>query len=330
MNLVRPSFVKRKQMSTCYRKRGFTLIELLVVIAIIAILAAILFPVFAQAKQAALGTQSLNNVKQLGTAQVIYSTDYNDAFSLVGWVEAPGLAPITWQTLVRPYTRNRDIEVDPLLGASLNNTLSERNLDFQRSQQIGMTTRAVGVRGTGNFFFTNPGQWGPIVNGLEVRYDGIAGAGVAPGVGDAGGYIGQRYDLVSGQGTSTPSLSNSQLGDVSNQILLAPAGNFDMWFGNGKVLGSGSVYCNGGYGADPRAMIPGNRNITGPHARRNAVNGTGTYAGSLGGCQYPNGQAVAVFADSSARSSNLRQIYAIREIAPGVPVFRHFWPEGAN
>ncbi|RYG38348.1 DUF1559 domain-containing protein [bacterium] len=59
-------------------QRGFTLIELLVVIAIIAILAAILFPVFAQAKAAAKKTQCLSNVKQMGTALMLYMGDSDD------------------------------------------------------------------------------------------------------------------------------------------------------------------------------------------------------------------------------------------------------------
>ena len=61
-------------------KRAFTLIELLVVIAIIAILAAILFPVFAQAKAAAKKTAALSNAKQLGTSVAIYTTDSDDSF----------------------------------------------------------------------------------------------------------------------------------------------------------------------------------------------------------------------------------------------------------
>ncbi|MEL4411502.1 prepilin-type N-terminal cleavage/methylation domain-containing protein, partial [Shewanella algae] len=59
-------------------KRAFTLIELLVVIAIIAILAAILFPVFAQAKAAAKKSACLSNTKQIGTAFNLYLADYDD------------------------------------------------------------------------------------------------------------------------------------------------------------------------------------------------------------------------------------------------------------
>ena len=61
-------------------KRGFTLIELLVVIAIIAILAAILFPVFAQARNAARKTTCLSNLKQLATSQMMYIQDYDENF----------------------------------------------------------------------------------------------------------------------------------------------------------------------------------------------------------------------------------------------------------
>jgi prepilin-type N-terminal cleavage/methylation domain-containing protein len=64
------------------RQNAFTLIELLVVIAIIAILAAILFPVFAQAKEAAKFSVSLSNVKQIATSYAIYTTDYDDTFPL--------------------------------------------------------------------------------------------------------------------------------------------------------------------------------------------------------------------------------------------------------
>ena len=60
------------------RNRGFTLIELLVVIAIIAILAAILFPVFAQARDKARAAMCLSNLKQLGHGLVMYIQDYDE------------------------------------------------------------------------------------------------------------------------------------------------------------------------------------------------------------------------------------------------------------
>jgi prepilin-type N-terminal cleavage/methylation domain-containing protein len=66
------------------RNRAFTLIELLVVIAIIAILAAILFPVFAQAKAAAKKSSCLSNTKQMTLATIMYGGDYDDMM-VMGW-----------------------------------------------------------------------------------------------------------------------------------------------------------------------------------------------------------------------------------------------------
>ncbi|GIV17563.1 MAG: hypothetical protein KatS3mg022_2998 [Armatimonadota bacterium] len=74
------------------RKRAFTLIELLVVIAIIAILAAILFPVFAQAREQARKTQCLSNAKQIGLASMMYAQDYDETLPETGWV-GPCSAP---------------------------------------------------------------------------------------------------------------------------------------------------------------------------------------------------------------------------------------------
>jgi prepilin-type N-terminal cleavage/methylation domain-containing protein/prepilin-type processing-associated H-X9-DG protein len=87
-------------------KGGFTLIELLVVIAIIAILAAILFPVFAQAREAARKTSCISNMKQIGTAIAMYSQDYDEVYPYgcpENWWQD------TWAWIVQPYVKNVQI-----------------------------------------------------------------------------------------------------------------------------------------------------------------------------------------------------------------------------
>ncbi len=86
-------------------QKGFTLIELLVVIAIIAILAAILFPVFAQAKAAAKKTAALSNAKQLNTGLLIYCNDADDVYPTSTFYDAGN----TWIQSGAPYTKNTQI-----------------------------------------------------------------------------------------------------------------------------------------------------------------------------------------------------------------------------
>lgn len=106
-------------------KKAFTLIELLVVIAIIAILAAILFPVFAQAKAAAKSTSCLSNVKQIALGALMYSGDFDDnGVVCETWDNSDPVNGVqitkdghlfnSWRSLVYPYTKNLDIFVDPL------------------------------------------------------------------------------------------------------------------------------------------------------------------------------------------------------------------------
>lgn len=104
-------------------RRGFTLIELLVVIAIIAILAAILFPVFAKAREKARQASCTSNVKQISLAVLMYAQDYDERFP----PERDGIDALEWyrtgtivwtlyanyQPLVFPYVKNREAFICP-------------------------------------------------------------------------------------------------------------------------------------------------------------------------------------------------------------------------
>jgi len=92
--------------------RGFTLIELLVVIAIIAILAAILFPVFARAREKARQSSCLNNVKQLMLAHAQYMQDYDGYTCASDLVYAPAGAR-RWFEVMQPYVKNEGIFICP-------------------------------------------------------------------------------------------------------------------------------------------------------------------------------------------------------------------------
>src|SRR5919205_521722 len=86
------------------KSAGFTLIELLVVIAIIAILAAILFPVFARARDKARQTACLSNMKQIGTGIMMYAQDYDELLPPSRNNSTGGVTP--WHWLIQPYVKS--------------------------------------------------------------------------------------------------------------------------------------------------------------------------------------------------------------------------------
>ena len=106
-------------------RKGFTLIELLVVIAIIAILAAILFPVFAQAREKARTISCLSNMKQIGLGQLMYAQDYDERFTC-GVLPNPGdpaFMGMGWAGQMYPYVKNSQLfkcPNDPNQGVRVN------------------------------------------------------------------------------------------------------------------------------------------------------------------------------------------------------------------
>ncbi len=272
-------------------KKAFTLIELLVVIAIIAILAAILFPVFAQAKDSAKNTALLNNVKQAGTSQMLYSADYDDILPPTMMSHPTLPIDLGWQDLVQPYMKNYELILNP----KRNRPANDAYLYWTRLQHIGMPARAAAAANatvvTQNYYQgTHAGQ--------NVRHEGVGGFGNLGGPG-AADWLGRAV---------ATSYSNTQVDDVSNTILLAEGSNWDSWFsvvpGDGVTIDT-LRYCirwipvqynaNGGSYSSPITTT------TRPQSGQNGLTPT---------CYIPQGRSTVTMTDSSARAVDFRgQIY---------------------
>jgi prepilin-type N-terminal cleavage/methylation domain-containing protein len=111
---------------------AFTLIELLVVIAIIAILAAILFPVFSQARAKARQAACLNNFKQVGTGMLQYTQDYDECFPYNRFYGPAGAAYQNWKYGILPYIRNQQVYECPEARAQIARMLGRHSAKVER------------------------------------------------------------------------------------------------------------------------------------------------------------------------------------------------------
>ena len=109
------------------RRKGFTLIELLVVIAIIAILAAILFPVFAKAREKARSASCLSNLKQIGLALVQYSSDYDEKYCINENGTGNG---VRWFEELQPYMKSTQIGLCPSYFPSIAGNAFDTRLSY--------------------------------------------------------------------------------------------------------------------------------------------------------------------------------------------------------
>lgn len=279
-------------------RKAFTLIELLVVIAIIAILAAILFPVFAQAKEAAKNTQLLSNLKQTGTSLVIYMADADDNLPL-SWqdTDPTGQGYWSWQGAIQPYSKNWGVHLNPKVAPP-----SGARFYWQRLQHFGSLPHTNALQTTRSYYESN---WRGLGN---TKSQGLMGGQGGYGFNDAGG----------------SGIPQTAVNNPSGTIMISESSNWDMMVG---VYDSGTpfVFC-GGWGAGEWSAWPAPAwGIAGPTATTRTING----ATGVGNCAYPNGRTTWVAVDTSARSSDNRgDVMKKIQLADGTFAFERFWPEG--
>jgi prepilin-type N-terminal cleavage/methylation domain-containing protein/prepilin-type processing-associated H-X9-DG protein len=136
------------------RRSGFTLIELLVVIAIISILASILFPVFARAREKARQASCLSNIRQLTTAILSYAQDYDEIITPAALGDTSTAPATYWWNLCYPYTHNNQILVctsrsDCIIGYGMNRLLGGRSQGTMFDPAVKLMVADVDVDVTG-------------------------------------------------------------------------------------------------------------------------------------------------------------------------------------
>ena len=268
------------------KNKAFTLIELLVVIAIIAILAAILFPVFAQAKLAAKKISSVSNIKQASLGVLMYTNDYDDEYDCgTGncWFY-PNVAGVNgaggWSWDTQPYIKNLPVLRDPT------DPMSTRNW---QSWMFPPNNPTVSISYVSNGYI-----WQDAANGYKTHVGGLMGLAQGPGgaAGGCGGWMTSDYT------------NGSQVTKPSETIMLATrAGSQDIW-GMGDEVSGVTWWDNNSGGA---GLIPNGAAATTPYTATDANGKTYTVNtnSQLGAIYTPYAnQSPFAFADGHAKSMN--------------------------
>ncbi len=277
--------------------KGFTLIELLVVIAIIAILAAILFPVFAQAREQARKTTCISNLKQLATANSMYIQDYDEKVVLNVTTDTATFF-FTWQDLIQPYTKNYQMLICP---DSPYHNPDPNNFEYWMSYGSLPTATSFGW----DAWHTRTSAWIQNYVPANVRYDGVEGYG----------WTGtQWYGWPVG---SSPSKSLAGIARSSEYAFIFDSDNFDGWHGvyggpNGTPTGIG--WCGGWVGYDYSFFGPKPRHTGGPHQCVVATRAT----------DYGQGMYNIAFLDGHAKSMKPGQFLKTNPSLPDT--LQYLWP----
>lgn len=278
-------------------KKGFTLIELLVVIAIIAILAAILFPVFAQAKLAAKKTAALSNVKQNNLAVIMYDTDFDgefpEAFQGTCWTGMD-----LWCQRTMPYTKSIGIfgsPLDPFAG---------------QPASVGGSWAGVGVSFAANSLYGNWCCSPTWASGFQLR--GPMGVGVNSDISPCGTRDEGQGWLMSSQ------LTETQITQPAGTIMLHEKDGNDIAAWN-TTYEANSFNFRGNWSAFAMGGVTGGSDVDnigwGPEAVPNGrltewttvANGTSTmfeYGVNGAVSTKASGQGIFSFTDGHAKSLN--------------------------
>lgn len=288
---------------------GFTLIELLVVIAIIAILAAILFPVFAQAREQARKISCVSNIKQISLSVLMYTQDYDETYPLLEAYDPAAKPPspdfqfgsASWQNMVQPYIKNYQLYICP--DSVYKNSDPVNYFDPFWSYSMTPFSGIDGFNNWGDTYYTR--------GAFTAGWNGIGGA-----FKDSGGQINNVT-------VGAPSAAMAAVASPASMTMISE-GSWPDWgaiqYGAAKPNDFFNQ-CNvkpgfpGPWGSNPGLQ-------TGPWVRHLAA--STTTCGMLN----TQGQIVVSFCDGHAKAFRIDQYFTTKlsNTVPGLQVYQYLWP----